>query len=172
MSSVVLDHFNDHVLCVYTSHYPLQIIVKLQQHFQTFFLASNFSLRLQFFPPSFPLLSSPVPHTRTHTHSHTLPPVTQTGSVSWCLPYSLHMLSRRNGCLMICLHRSCRELFRFELRRRKGNERNVKKKKSAFCCHKSLYNTLTMDPCWYMKEHCASKNISSGGFWILTSTEH
>lgn len=62
-------------------------------------------------------------------HAGTLPPLAQTGSVSWCLPYSLHMLSRRNGCLMICLHRSCRELFRFELRRRKGNERRRKKNK-------------------------------------------
>ncbi len=35
------------------------------------------------------------------------------------LPCSPHTLSRHNGCLMICLHRSCRELFRFELRRKK-----------------------------------------------------
>lgn len=76
-------------------------------------------------------------------------PLTPTCSFSGSLPYSLHMLSHRNGCLMICLHRSCRELFRFELER--------KKYISTFCCHKLQNNTFTLDACWYMKEHCASK---------------
>lgn len=59
------------------------------------FLASNFSKL------PLPPLSSPS--------QHSCPSNTHTCSVSWRLPYSLHMLSLRNGCLMICLHRSCRE---------------------------------------------------------------
>lgn len=122
MSSAVLDHFNDHTLRVFA----LQSLSKSSQNFSNIFKCIFSSQATFGTSPAFPvfplwaLLSLCV-------HAGTLPPLAQTGSVSWCLPYSLHMLSHRNGCLMICLHRSCRELFRFELRRRKGNERRRKK---------------------------------------------
>lgn len=77
-----------------------------------------------FFFPSKQLSSPPPPPPSSPCQLFCLSPITLTRSVSWCLPYSPRMLSRRNGCLMICLHRSCRELFRFELRGEKGEEGN------------------------------------------------
>lgn len=43
-------------------------------------------------------------------------------------------------------------------RKEQESERESEKRLShSFCCHMSLYNTLTMAPCRYIKEHCAAK---------------
>lgn len=106
-------------LCVFTLCSPSLNHRTSATFSNVIFPCKQLSLLLQFCLSFLSQLFCPS-HYTAHKVTHMSP---HTGLVSWCLPYSLHMLSRHNGCLMICLHRSCRELFRFELRRGKGNKK-------------------------------------------------
>ncbi len=157
---------------------PLRIIAKLCKHFQTLFPGKQLFFYVLSFPPVF--LSSAL-LSLVHMHTHT---DTQTHSQSNFFPWHRQVRSLDAYLTAFTCYHAVMDAWWFvstdlagnyfdlSCREKKGMKEMKEKKKSTFCCHKLLYNTLTMDPCWYMKEHCASKNISSGGFWILTSTEY